>query len=126
MHSPNHNICKPDRTEPQKTTIGVYEPRCFEEAAIIARQLVDGNSVSLNLRSMDADQAQRSIDFIAGACFAVDGSQEAIAESIFFLSPASTKITVPTAKPKALPPAAVVDEHRSWWSGLCSVLLGGF
>jgi FtsZ-interacting cell division protein YlmF len=126
MHSPNYNVCNLDRPEPQKTTIGVYEPRCFEEATIIARQLIDGNSISLNLRSMDADQAQRSIDFIAGACFAVDGSQEVIAESIFFLTPANTKITVPTAKPKALPPAAVVDERRSRWDGLCSVLFGGF
>ena len=126
MHSPNYNVCKPDRPEPQKTTIGVYEPRCFEEATIIARQLIDGDSVALNLRGMDADQAQRSIDFIAGACFMVGGHQEAIAESIFFLTPANTKITVPTAKPNALPPVPTEDEHRSWWVALGSVLLGGF
>lgn len=126
MHSPDYNVCKGDRTEPQKPAIGVYEPRCFEEATIIARQLIDGESVSVNLRSMDADQAQRSIDFIAGACVMVEGHQEVIAESIFFLTPANTKITVPIAKPKALPPVATEDERRSWWTALGSVLLGGF
>lgn len=125
MFSPDFNVCEGDRAQSKPTTIGVYEPRCFEEATIIARQLIDGNSVSLNLRSMDVDQAQRSIDFIAGACFMAGGNQEAIAESIFFLTPADTKITVPNAKPKALPPVPTEDERRSWWVALGSVLLGG-
>jgi cell division inhibitor SepF len=129
MFSPDFNACKPDRPEPQKTKIGVYEPRSFMEIPDISKRLVEGDSIALNLGVMAADSpemAQRAVDFLNGTCVAVDGHQERITETLFIFTPANTKITVPTAKPKALPPAAVVDERRSRWDGLCSVLLGGF
>jgi cell division inhibitor SepF len=129
MHSPNYNVCKPDRPDPQKTMIRVYEPRSFEDVTDISKRLIEGDSIALNLGMMasdDPDMAQRAVDFIAGTCFAVDGHQKALTETLFIFTPANTKISVPTAEPKALPPAAVVNERRSWWTALGSVLFGGF
>ena len=90
---------------------------------MIAKHLLQGSSVTIDVSKMDANLAQRAIDFIAGVCHTIGGNQERISELVLFFTPANTRITRPTAKPKALPPVA--EPERSRWVNLCSVLLGG-
>ncbi|MBC8122160.1 MAG: cell division protein SepF [Gemmatimonadaceae bacterium] len=71
----------------------VIEPRSFEEAPQIVQHLRDRKSVILNLTLMDAEQAQRSVDFVAGATFAIDGHQERVGEGIFLFTPSTVSIT---------------------------------
>ena len=61
----------------------VMEPQSFEEMPNVIRALRERKSVVLNLTLMDPDQAQRSVDFVAGGTYAIDGHQERIGESIF-------------------------------------------
>ena len=65
----------------------VMEPRVFEEMPQIVQALKDRKSVVLNLTMMDPDQAQRAVDFVAGATYTIDGHQERIGESIFLFTP---------------------------------------
>jgi cell division inhibitor SepF len=71
----------------------VIEPRSFEEAPQIVQHLRDRKSVILNLTLMDSDQAQRSVDFVAGATFAIDGHQERVGDGIFLFTPSSVMIS---------------------------------
>ncbi|AGY60119.1 cell division protein SepF [Gloeobacter kilaueensis] len=71
----------------------VIEPRSFEEAPQIVQHLRDRKSVILNLTLMDSDQAQRSVDFVAGATFAIDGHQERVGDGIFLFTPSTVMIS---------------------------------
>jgi FtsZ-interacting cell division protein YlmF len=126
MHSPNYNICEGDLRQPKSAMFRLCVPRIFEEVGIITRNLKEGEAVALNLGELEYPESQQAIDFLCGSAQALYCNIERITEDVFIFTPANTKISVPTAEPKALPPVAVVDERRSWWTALGSVLLGGF
>ena len=47
-----------------------------------------------NIRlGMDVELAQRIIDFISGACYAIDGNLQKVSNYIFILTPHSVDIT---------------------------------
>lgn len=71
----------------------VMEPRSFEEMPQVIRALRERKSVVLNLTVMDPDQAQRSVDFVAGGTYAIDGHQERIGESIFLFTPSCVQVS---------------------------------
>jgi cell division inhibitor SepF len=71
----------------------VMEPRSFEEMPQAIAALRERKSVVLNLTMMDPDQAQRSVDFIAGGTYALDGHQERIGESIFLFTPNCVQVS---------------------------------
>ncbi len=71
----------------------VMEPRAFEEMPQVIQALRDRKSVVLNLTMMDPDQAQRAVDFVAGATYTIDGHQERIGESIFLFTPSCVQVS---------------------------------
>ncbi|NJL21083.1 MAG: cell division protein SepF [Leptolyngbyaceae cyanobacterium SM1_3_5] len=94
----------------------VLEPRSFEEIPPVVTALKERKSVILNLNLMDADTAQRCVDFVAGGAYAIDGHQERIGETVFLFTPSFVQINslavppVPAAPPApdaALPPRRV-------------------
>ncbi len=74
----------------------VMEPRSFEEMPQAIQALRERKSVVLNLTTMDPDQAQRAVDFVAGGTYAIDGHQERIGESIFLFTPNCVQVSTPT------------------------------
>lgn len=71
----------------------VMEPRAFEEMPQVIQSLRERKSVVLNLTMMDPDQAQRAVDFVAGATYTIDGHQERIGESIFLFTPSCVQVS---------------------------------
>lgn len=65
----------------------VMEPRAFEEMPQVIQALRERKSVVLNLSLMEPAQAQRAVDFVAGATFTIDGHQERVGENIFLFTP---------------------------------------
>lgn len=102
----------------------VMEPRSFEEMPQVIRALRERKSVVLNLTLMDPDQAQRSVDFVAGGTYAIDGHQERIGESIFLFTPNCVQVStqmglmneVPLQAPAARPVARPFTPEPSWTS----------
>ncbi|NET30471.1 MAG: cell division protein SepF [Cyanothece sp. SIO1E1] len=70
----------------------VMEPHSFEEAFTAVKVLCEHKAVILNLTFMDADQAQRSADYVAGGTFALDGHQQRLGEGIFLFTPSFVAI----------------------------------
>ncbi len=70
----------------------VMEPHSFEEVPDAILALRDRKAVILNLNHMDADQAQRAVDYVAGGVFAMDGHQERINQNVFLFTPVSVQI----------------------------------
>lgn len=93
----------------------VMQPRSFSEMPEVIKALKERKSVVLNLTLMEPEQAQRSVDFVAGATFTIDGHQERIGESIFLFTPSCVQVSTqvggvrPTAPPVTPPPAWGMD-----------------
>ncbi|MEM9119856.1 MAG: cell division protein SepF [Cyanobacteria bacterium P01_D01_bin.6] len=83
----------------------VMEPRSFEEMPQAIQALRERKSVVLNLTTMDPDQAQRAVDFVAGGTYAIDGHQERIGESIFLFTPNCVHVSTPTDVEENMPVA---------------------
>jgi cell division inhibitor SepF len=76
------------------------EPKSFEEMPRVIQSLRDRKSVVLNLTMMDAAQAQRAVDFVAGATFTIDGHQERVGESIFLFTPNCVQVRTQAVPPQ--------------------------
>ena len=74
-------------------TVRVIKPQEFNEAQIVADFLKDGKTIVVNLEGIEISQAQRIIDFIGGASFAVDGSLKAISNNIFIVAPGNIEVS---------------------------------
>ena len=74
-------------------TVRVIKPQEFNEAQIVADFLKEGKTIVVNLEGIEISQAQRIIDFIGGASFAVDGSLKAISNNIFIVAPGNIEVS---------------------------------
>jgi cell division inhibitor SepF len=81
----------------------VMEPREFEEMPQVIQALRDRKSVVLNLTMMEPDQAQRAVDFVAGATYTIDGHQERIGESIFLFTPSCVQVSTQSGATREAP-----------------------
>jgi len=75
--------------------IVVMEPNSYAEMPQAIQVLRERKSLVLNLTTMDPDQAQRAVDFVAGGTYAMDGHQERVGESIFLFTPNCVQVTAP-------------------------------
>ncbi|MBF2036757.1 MAG: cell division protein SepF [Leptolyngbyaceae cyanobacterium T60_A2020_046] len=94
----------------------VMEPRSFEEMPQAIQALRERKSVVLNLTTMDPDQAQRAVDFVAGGTYAIDGHQERIGESIFLFTPNCVQVSTPTDvedEPPMAAPMPMMDPRQA-------------
>ncbi len=71
------------------TKMVLFEPRSFDEAEDIARYLKDKKAAVVNLHRLNRDYAQRSIDFLTGVIFALDGSIQKIGHNVILCTPKS-------------------------------------
>jgi cell division inhibitor SepF len=107
LHSTTAPVAPSSLTTPSSTTRGnnivglptssghevvVIEPKSFDEALAILDNLRSRKAVILNLMGLSPDQSQRLVDFVSGACHALDGHQEKIGESIFLFTPSNVVI----------------------------------
>lgn len=70
----------------------IVEPESFDDALDIVESLRSRKAVIINLTGLEMDQAQRLIDFVAGATHALNGNQERVGEGIFLFSPSNVVI----------------------------------
>jgi cell division inhibitor SepF len=80
----------------------VIEPRQFEESIDIVEHLRGRKSVLLNLHMLDNENSQRVVDFLSGACHAIDGHQQRIGEGVFLFAPSSVVINSESTSSKAI------------------------
>ncbi|WP_297238312.1 cell division protein SepF [uncultured Faecalicoccus sp.] len=71
-----------------KTKMVLFEPRSFGEAEEVGTRLKEGRAVVVNLHKLDRDYAQRTIDFLTGVVFALDGKIQKIGQNVILCSPA--------------------------------------
>ena len=72
---------------PNNTKMVLFEPRSFEESEDVARYLKEKRAAVVNLHSLQRDYAKRTIDFLNGVVFALDGSIQKIGHNVILCTP---------------------------------------
>lgn len=73
----------------------VYEPANADDVQMLIDYMKRREPAIVNLDNAEPDDAQRILDFVSGAIYALNGSVHRIASNIFLLSPEGVEITVP-------------------------------
>lgn len=72
----------------------VMKPKNFDDIQALITNLASGQSVIFNLDEASKDTAQRMLDFMAGAAFALGGSMQRIENSMFLVTAKGVGIQV--------------------------------
>lgn len=70
-----------------KLKVIVMQPENFEDAQEICDYLKEKKPTVINLESVAKENAQRVIDFLSGAVYALEGSIQKVANGIFIVAP---------------------------------------
>lgn len=83
----------PIRTTSKGLEVCIMKPSTFEDSQEICDMLLTGRAVVVNLEGFDPDVAQRIMDFISGAVYAIGGKLHQISRYIFIFSPDNIDIS---------------------------------
>lgn len=90
LFNPKTNTVEFDK--PKYGNIVVYKPTTPEEVETVINFLKRGEPAVANLNDLVEADAQRILDFLSGAVFALGGNVHRITENIFLLSPSGVEI----------------------------------
>ena len=69
------------------------EPTNIEDGRKISELLLDNKVVFLDLEGLDMNLAQRIIDFVSGASFAIDGTLQQMSKYTFVIAPPAVNVS---------------------------------
>lgn len=76
----------------QKPRISIVEPRLYSEVQEVSDLLLGNQSVIVNFRRMDHEQASKMIDFLMGVTYAIKGDIQRLGDEIFICTPQSVEV----------------------------------
>ena len=76
----------------KKPRITIIEPRLYSEVQELSDLLLANQSVIINFRRMDNEQATKMIDFLMGVTYAIKGDIQRLGEEIFICTPQSVEV----------------------------------
>ncbi len=71
----------------------VIKPHEISESQTVVDFLNKGKTIVINMEGLELTAAQRIIDFIGGACYAISGSLQAISANIFIAAPGNIEVS---------------------------------
>ena len=71
----------------------IFKPTSIEDSREITETLLQGKAVVINFEGLHVEISQRIIDFISGACYALNGNLQKISNFIFIATPDSVDIS---------------------------------
>ena len=74
------------------TKMVLFEPRSFDEAEEVAKRLKENKAAVINLHKLQRDYAQRTIDFLTGVIFALDGTIQKIGHNVSLCAPKNVAV----------------------------------
>jgi FtsZ-interacting cell division protein YlmF len=92
--------------------ISMFSPVSFEEALDIVECLRSRAATTISLENMKKLDANRLVDFVAGASAAIDGDFHKLSEQVYVFAPSNIKISAPQ-KPEPVISTAYSDAFAS-------------
>lgn len=78
------------------SNVVISSPDSFKDVQALIDNLKRREPVIFNLEGISKESAQRILDFMSGAAYALGGSMKRIKEFLFLVTPEGVSITVPT------------------------------
>ena len=78
---------------PSPMEVAIMKPVNIETSSSVVDALLDGKAAVVNLETLDETTAQKIIDFLSGACYAIDGKLKNVSSRIFLLAPKNVDIS---------------------------------
>ena len=91
--NPSKLVSINSRNNNRRSQVFVIKPQDISHAQTVTQYLKEGNLVVINMEGIEIHIAQRIIDFIGGACDALDGSIQGISNNIFIAAPSNIDVT---------------------------------
>lgn len=73
--------------------VNIIKPLAYEEATEICDALKNRRIVVINTAALENKIAQRLLDFVSGACYALAGTLQEIERGVYLLSPSNVEVT---------------------------------
>ena len=73
--------------------ISIVRPVDFAEATEICDDLKNRKIIVINTTSLELKIAQRLLDFVSGACYALGGEFQEVEKGVYLLSPSNVEVT---------------------------------
>ena len=89
-----------DKAQNQPTIV-VVKPKCFSAGVEAADQLKLRHPVIFDVTGLDTEEAKRTVDFISGTVYGINGNVQKVSSGIFIATPASFDISGDYLKGKA-------------------------
>jgi len=83
----------PIRTTSKGLEVCIMKPASFDDSQEICDMLLTGRAIVINLEGFDDKLAQRTMDFISGSVYAINGKLHRISNCIFIVSPDTVDIS---------------------------------
>lgn len=83
----------PIRNAQKGLEVCIMKPTSFEDSQDICDMLLSGRAAVINLEGFDVEIAQRVMDFVSGAVYAMNGRLHQISSYIFIISPDTVDIS---------------------------------
>ncbi|HHV13829.1 MAG TPA: cell division protein SepF [Clostridiales bacterium] len=93
MERTSSNKVVPIRTTAKGLEVCIMKPTTFEDSQEICDMLLTGRAIVINLEGFDDKLAQRTMDFISGSVYAINGKLHRISNCIFIVSPDTVDIS---------------------------------
>ncbi len=81
-----------------KVRVLIYKPVSYEDTQSIIDHLKEKKPIIVNLDELDTDVAQRILDFVSGAVYALNGNIRKAARNIFVVAPYNVDVSTNTAE----------------------------
>lgn len=75
------------------TEVKIIKPASFDDVRDICDAILMKKVVILNMEGLDLAVAQRIIDFMSGACYAIEGKLQKVSNFIFAITPKNIEIS---------------------------------
>ncbi|MCR1933224.1 cell division protein SepF [Clostridium tepidum] len=73
--------------------VKIIKPSSYEEAVDICDELKNRKIIIVNTTELETKIAQRLLDFMGGASYALGGSLEEVEKSVYILAPSTVEVT---------------------------------
>lgn len=83
----------PIRKTPLGLEVCIIKPTSFDDSQDVCDVLLNGRAAVVNLEGFDPSEAQRIMDFVSGAVYAINGKLHQISKYIFIFSPDNVDIS---------------------------------
>ena len=77
----------------QDTKIVIIKPTHYNDSVEICDNLKERKVSLINLTALESSTAQRLLDFIAGASYALEGVLEEVNKGVYVLSPSNVEVS---------------------------------